>query len=208
MSSCAWQRRLARTPSPSVWSPRYTSLASSRPAGPCARASSASARALGSSCVDGGGSLRLPPPLFTAPPAALLQAALCGCVALPFAVWAALRTRRIYGGPGGAPLPFEEAEALFPEAPWKARTRRGCLACCVCCGAWGRGLVVAPEEQRGFGWRAGGVLAPRASLGVRARDWNSGPRASTNPLLVAHSPTPMSIREWPYTSAFEVAAEG
>lgn len=94
-----------------------------------------------------------------------ILAALCGCVGAPLAAWVALRTRHVYGGPLGAALRFEAAEELVPEARWKVATRRSCLACCVCCGAWGRGLVVSPEEQATFG---------REGIGIRVGDpWDS-----------------------------------
>lgn len=78
-------------------------------------------------------------------------AVLCAVVALPLAVWLALRTRQFYDERGGS-RPYDDIEALSAEAPWKITTRRRCLGCCGClCGAWGRGLAVAPEEQATYG---------------------------------------------------------
>ena len=80
-----------------------------------------------------------------------ILALLCGGVALPVAVWLAFRTRKFYSVSGGLALSFEDIERASPELHWQVRTRQGCLACCVCCGAWGRNLIVAPEEQAGNG---------------------------------------------------------
>jgi hypothetical protein len=77
-------------------------------------------------------------------------ALLCAGIAVPFSLWLTLRTRQLYDA-NGAILSYAEIEALTMEAPWKMSTRRRCLRGCGCmCGAWGRGLVVAPEEQSMF----------------------------------------------------------